>query len=492
MGDRDREFRSKKEGERRDREFDARDHEALIEAVSAMMNRPLTSDERDRVEAYIEDQGIFWDLRQIGRFLGALFTRPELSREGLALDEGFDALERIQSVTDELQREFSTDIAELQAVALGFPPAEVARANFERAQGRNEEVVQAVAGMPAELRNLWIANGSQLDMNGNPLLGDVNGDGFLDAWYADQGQVGIAFATRPEEEDEIEFIGGFTADTLFPSNLGEVDRTIARVQAEGAAEAAAFPGLGDTYAAPGGIPARSELTEYGPPTYITGDQWSQFATKDPAYITMVQNSLVEAGLLRDTDVVDGVWTGDAAKAMNDAMFEANITGGSMDWVDIVKARAEGVASAKARFGSGAGRVVARPRLVLPAFREPDYAQLQVEVRDALRSRLGRDPLDYEMALLAEELNQNYRAEYDAQVAALKQEFHAGNRVLKGGIASGGTVQDVNPRARLLQQIEEKYGAEIELNEDRLAERQNVGNVFNVLTQTSRVLSGGAI
>lgn len=470
---------------------------ALKAAVEAILGRPMTSAELERVNQHLDAKGAEWRVQGatdlLSKALDAVGSFFQFSRDP-------DAPNPLDDFADSLLEEDFGNVQELAAVAQGLvePGGSLdeqiesitGRLDFPRGRRSQRELIMSSRNMPPEVREQWIAGGRQISESGHMVIGEINDDGILWGWNP-QTQAVEPFG-RVDEADEIEFIGGFAGDTLFPANLGVIQRrqALARSDPDTLLPGANLAPLDPADRAHVARGTGDEFIEYGPPQYIVGDEWTHFATKDPSYITMIQNALVEGNWLRDTDVIDGVWTPDAARAMSNVMLAANVTGGSMSWTDILKASVEGAASAEARFGSP-GRVVARPRLVLPTFKEPDYAQLQVEVRDRVRSRLGRDPLDYEMALLAEELNHNYRAEYDAQVAALKQEFHAGNRVLQGGIASGGTVQDVNPLARLMQTIEERYGAEIEMNEDRLEERQNVSNVFNVLTQTSRVLGGSA-
>lgn len=356
-----------------------------------------------------------------------------------------------------------------------------------------------LAGMPAGVLKENITG--ERDDWGNLLVGEI--DGVMQAWNAEiQAMVPAIFFDTGEEGPlpiGAEYLGINAPGDMVPTNLGAIEAKFAEDVAayvqESQFEAEAL-GLGSSYQAPGWAPSYGEV-EYGLPEYYPGDQWIDFATKSPEYQTQIQYALVDAGLMREADLAEGVWTIDAAKGIEVAMAEANATGGAKDWTQILEERASGLAAAEARrpsSGSGRRSPLAGRVLTIPAYKEPDLAQLEVEVINAMQNQLRREPTDWEMALLAERLNENYRGAYDSQVQALKQEFEAGNRgILAGGptTVSGGEVQDVNPQARLIRQIQDRYAAEIDLNKDRATQRQDVSNVFSILTQTQRLLSGGA-
>lgn len=312
-------------------------------------------------------------------------------------------------------------------------------------------------------------------MGGFVVEGDVGGQTM--AIDPETGQMRVAFL--PEEPEGPPLIGGFPSD--YKIDEPEADRRLAAAQELMGVRRPGMPSFDDVIGAT--------------PRYFEFDQWRDFATKSPEYQTIVQQQLVDAGLLRESDFVPGVWTYEAARAMEIAMAESNATSGRRSWVDVLRDRIEG--REEAGLSEEAEQLLASRRLALPAFREPDYASLSQNVKDLFRNQLGRDPADWEVALLADQLNADYRSAYDADIRALTAEFEAGNRAIiesdetgEAAITSAGTVAAVDPVARLRQRFEEKYASEFELNEDRMAERQNLSNVFSILTKTNNLMSGG--
>jgi hypothetical protein len=241
-----------------------------------------------------------------------------------------------------------------------------------------------------------------------------------------------------------------------------------------------------------GPPPAPDL-EFGRPDYFPGDQWLDFSTKSAGYITSVQQALVGAGLLRDKELVEGIWTVDAAVAMETAMLIANSTGGTKSWAVVLQELSDGLEAAGNAPGSTGRSPLAGRVLTLPTYVEPDLASIEAQVKESFQRQLGRDAMEWELALLGEQLSTDHRAAFDVETQALTAEFEAGNRgILSGGpaIVDPGSVQGVDPVGRLTQRIEDRYSAEIEFGDDRQTERQNMSNVYNVLTQMSQLMSGG--
>lgn len=344
-----------------------------------------------------------------------------------------------------------------------------------------------------------------------------------------------------EQADDLpKFLGGIPQGTLLPQNLAEVEHnfdvaiktythTNRMLQKELIESGPTQPSysiaqsskFGEDFNAPSSnAKDKASLTktqsilespvfgegDYAPtmgsPQYMPMDEFNSFATKDPGYIDAVQGALIAGGLMKEDDFVSGVWTQDAASAMEDAMIEANFTGGAKTWVEIVQGRAESNAKKpkKSSGGGGGGGRRANPlagrTLVLPSFEAPSTDILHTEVTDLLRQKLGRDPTGWEKTLLADYLSEGYRAQYDAEVVAAKANFEAGNRAILQSVKTGKPVtvtaqaaERVDPRATLIQRFEERYAPELELNQDRELSRENMANVFNVMTSTSRILGG---
>jgi hypothetical protein len=463
---------------------------AVVDAAEAQLGRTLTTVERAAIVHTVITQ-------HAGRLAVANLDRPIPGADPLLTDG------ETQEIIDyALHPSVQAAIVNnLQTQSYRYVPSEENAPSIEEQVAAATGIDQAsLTGLPSGLMDS--VTGEQ-DVYGRPSAGTV--DGIRMVWDAElQQAVPGLFLDTEEDKGPLpigaEFLGITSPGDQLPTNLGEVQETFARDVAKYITDSDAesrYLGLGPNYQAPGPAPVHLPV-QYGQPQYYPGDQWIDFATKSPAYQTQIQYALVEAGLMRSGDVAEGVWTIDAAKGVEVAMLMANSTGGAESWVSIVEDLAQGLADAGNRPGSGSGSGRRSPLagrvLTLPAYVEPDYALLENQVRDAFSAQLRRKPTDWEMSLLAENLNTNYRAQYDEQIQGLKQEFEAGNRgILAGGpsVQASGSIEGIDPIARLRSQIEDKYSAEVNLNEDRASHRQDVANVFSILTQSQNVLSGGA-
>lgn len=193
------------------------------------------------------------------------------------------------------------------------------------------------------------------------------------------------------------------------------------------------------------------------PRYFDGDQYSP-AGMPPEEIIKIQKRLEKAGLL--DSYVPGLWDSGTANAYTEVLASANRRGSTADdALDFMVSNPVEVPKEKFR---------------APAFVKPDYATLAQDVKSVMRTKLGREPSDAEMAELTGAMSSAYRADFDAQVAAMRSEFDA---------APGETpaaVTDVDPVARFRETFESRFAPEI----DRLAAlpevRENMTNVFSSL------------
>lgn len=239
--------------------------------------------------------------------------------------------------------------------------------------------------------------------------------------------------------------------------------------------------------------------------YFEYDQWALFSTKSPEYIVGLQNQMIQAGLADGSNLVPGYWGAADADAMRQLLIEANA--GQMSWEDALGRRIQ--------FGGPESQ--AGPRFVMPTYMAPDYATLSQAVKSTFASLVGRDPKDYELALLADQLASDSKAEYNAQVSGQLAEFNAANpatsgagaeplelnqgppvlgiglppaRQVGGGdtsprIVGGATVSAVDPMARLREAIAARYSGEIEGEENE----NEMGFNLQLLQQNLAGLSG---
>lgn len=221
------------------------------------------------------------------------------------------------------------------------------------------------------------------------------------------------------------------------------------------------------------------ITGYTPagvlPIYREQDTYTIFQRMPVPLRAEIELQLVEAGLLDPDDVRGGdVWSLEAQKAMRVVMTTANQQG--LSWHESLRLYR---ANPPASMDDDGGDV---PRFVAPPYLAPDYDALTGDVRALFRNRLGRDPLDYELSLLAEQMQADYRKAYDVQVAAQRADFDA---QVAGG-DGGGTFQSVDPVASMQAEFERRYGPEMA----RLEEIEDVAESQAAVIGSAAMTRGG--
>jgi hypothetical protein len=247
---------------------------------------------------------------------------------------------------------------------------------------------------------------------------------------------------------------------------------------------------------PGRLYAR-RLTVEEPviPSYFEYDQWAEFASKPGSYIAAVQAMMIRAGLREIGSVTPGHWSVDDAQVMASVLVEANASGKT--WAQVLSIYEQ----FRPRDDQAGARFTADPYLA------PDYASLSQSVRSAFAAEVGREPHDWEVELLASQLSADARREYEARTAAQRLDFEARNvggdegnrRILAGGSATvqgfiggpgaedavggsagGGTVQQVDPLARLAETIRARYAPEVEAEQKEQETAVNLAALFSNL------------
>jgi hypothetical protein len=225
--------------------------------------------------------------------------------------------------------------------------------------------------------------------------------------------------------------------------------------------------------------------EFRPPIYRDFDNISLFAGKTPEYIAQVQQQLIDSGLLTNKDVIPGYWGEASERAMLYAMDDANGTGST--WQEVLGRRSEAMANlTPEQLAARAGRAP----FTAPAYLEPDYATLSQAVRRTFAQMLGRDPEDYELALLAQQMDADFRSSYGAELSAARAEYDAGNRaIVEGEAQAAGTFQAIDPMARFQERMLAKYGTEIERREDIGELQQNAQLMMRSLGGLESMVGG---
>ncbi len=224
------------------------------------------------------------------------------------------------------------------------------------------------------------------------------------------------------------------------------------------------------------------------PTYYAGAEVEEFATKDPAYVSRVQRSLEMAGLL--DNYRKGFWDKPSISAMKEAMSYANQRG--IGWeqavAELIDSPLEGSAARRRQ------RIPyqLKEAFVKPAYSPPDYEAMKVKVQNDFKELLNRDPEPYELLLFANELQADYRKQYDVAVDAARRNFEAKQRMVESGHGfdpnaeglhvaraqdAGTTEAEVDPEARHMARLRERLGPTMDAIRTEDEQRQIMGAVL---------------
>ncbi len=133
---------------------------------------------------------------------------------------------------------------------------------------------------------------------------------------------------------------------------------------------------------------------------------------------------------------------------------------------------------------GPGRVRASFSVPASLRTVPDYESAEQEIKNLLRNRLGRDPEDWELGVLADNILGHYRDANTEKIKAARAAFNQAQR----GISGDMEIEVPNPQLRTEAFIEDRYSAEI----DRTTQVQDtsVTNrlMLEAITQGARMVS----
>lgn len=219
------------------------------------------------------------------------------------------------------------------------------------------------------------------------------------------------------------------------------------------------------------------------PQYYDWDNYYQFGGKSAAAIRQIQQGLVDAGFMTEKEAAseDGYWGKLSGDTMGLVMFEAASNGYSWsEWLEYRKI-------VKRNYDLNYPDEEAMGRQTIPystpAYLEPDYATVSQTVKSFFAEQLGRDPHDYEMSLLADQLFSDYRGKFESEVSAARATHEAGNRAIKLDVEQGspGTFQAVDPLSRLAETFEQQYEPEMDIIERREQLHSNLGVLMGNLS-----------
>lgn len=227
------------------------------------------------------------------------------------------------------------------------------------------------------------------------------------------------------------------------------------------------------------------------PQYRDGDAARWLVSLDPMFVPMYQDLLIDAGLMspNERSGVGMVGAGEVA-AMASAMTAADMYGMSVDaYLTRQKDAMDELRAREEEDGGGSG--LDRAPFVAPAYISPDYDTLKVSVRTYIGQLLGRNPEDYELALLADSMKADYDAQHRAVVAAARAEYDAMTRALESKEAqAAGTVQGVDPLSSLEERIRSRYAQEMENIDTRADMGSNMSNLLQSLAGMTGTVERG--
>ena len=196
-----------------------------------------------------------------------------------------------------------------------------------------------------------------------------------------------------------------------------------------------------------------------PGGYLSGQEiliWSQFT---PDKRASIERQMVEADLLDPDTFVPGSIGFTQLEQFRDVLAYGNYLG--VGWN--VALQRMGVEAKFRRDNEpapprGPGRGVRASFSVPASLRTvPDYESAEQETRNILRNRLGRDPEDWELGVLADNILGHYRDANTEKIKAARAAFNQAQR----GISGDMEIEVPNPQLRTQAFIEDRYSAEID-------------------------------
>lgn len=219
------------------------------------------------------------------------------------------------------------------------------------------------------------------------------------------------------------------------------------------------------------------------PRYRVGDEWGQFAAMSPEYIATVQGAMARAGLIDEEDITD-IWTIKAAQAMEQTMLIANARGGDT-WVNVLRQLEQEAPTEEDK----ANALRQANPFIAPVFRAPDKATLKQGVRAEFSRKLGREVKDWEFGLFIDQMSSDFKRQHSAEIAAARSSYEAEINARATGATSGGggSVQQVDPMARMAERFLSLYTPEIDAETAEDERQLNTVNLQRSLAGIERAV-----
>jgi hypothetical protein len=203
-------------------------------------------------------------------------------------------------------------------------------------------------------------------------------------------------------------------------------------------------------------------------TYTAGQGGLIWSGYSPELRANLEPRLISSGLLENGDFIPG----QANQAVNNAWDTV------LDWSEyygitplnaLRKIEREG-AYKDANGGGGGGGGGGRSTVTTI----PDYATIAQRAKDQMKNTLGRDVEDWEMKLVADEMQKQYRSASQQQLAA--------------SLAGSGEFEIADPQTVTQAYIEEQYAPEIDRVSDVAQSAANHKLSMDVLTKGASMIS----
>lgn len=194
----------------------------------------------------------------------------------------------------------------------------------------------------------------------------------------------------------------------------------------------------------------------------------------------LQKSLIDAGLLKATDIIAGMWDKKSRDAYAVLLSYANRTGTHNGDPAGIPTKALAQLKQNGGLDEDADDEVFERRV----WREPDADELSQSVKQFMRQRLGRDPRDHELATLSSKWATEQRRQFEGEEALRKDQFDA--QTSEQPTPVGGTPDAVSSFG---EWFDSKYQPEFDRNTAVVNTTQRRQSMLGSMTAMDRMIGG---
>jgi len=251
------------------------------------------------------------------------------------------------------------------------------------------------------------------------------------------------------------------------------------------------------YAGLAGFPTKEEILrlnqERGGPIYSASSINSEVARWDQYDIIEFQQRALEGGLINPESSIDGVYylpgslDAHTMRALEHAMIQANVNGNKQTYEEAL----DGIILAREKYKDLFGdKDQPPPWTPSQAYFEIDPATAEQKTKAWMREELGRDPNQWEINIMADQMKVEHRANYDERMAGEKAVYEATGRAAEYDEPQAlPDFQNVDEDARFAEQFEDRYSVELGQMERHEQVQESTTNLFSGLSQLSRLMGG---